>query len=294
MLAATRFNALLKSLELSTPERAAGLAATQTVRLHLARRYHGTDSLAGTRLIGAWDKGTEIRPPRDIDVLLVLRKEPSIPGAPGENASLGILHDLKEALTTLRPEAHLRRDGRAVVVPFADASVEVSAGYEQRHGCYEVADGGDGGRVRLLAPDAERAALDESDQRTRGCTRALIRLVKAWQRHRGVPISSFAVELVGVDFMAGWEHAEEGATYYDWMVRDAFAHLAARPSHAFDVPGTGESLAIGKGWVSLARLAHEHAAKACEWEAAGRDRDAWWEWEKIFGDAVPFDERSPA
>jgi hypothetical protein len=284
VLASTRFNGLIAALQLSAAERAAGSAAVTAVSGTLTGRFDEAHVIA----IGAWAKGTEIRPPRDIDLLLILPGRPGVSAA--GNASLEVLHDVKEALMPLRRDAHLRRDGRAVVVPFDEAVVEVSAGYGRGDGVYDLCDAGAGGRFRAIAPDAERAALDQSDRRTRGCTRALVRLLKAWQSHRGVPLSSFAIELVAVEFLATWEHAADGSRYYDWLVRDAFAFLAGHADTPLEVPGTGESFLPGEAWISLARVAYAHAAKACEYETGNRDRDAWWEWEKIFGDAVPFDE----
>jgi hypothetical protein len=209
----------------------------------------------------------------------------------GDNRQLEILHDLKAALGVLSPEVRLRRDGLAVVVPGAAASVEVLAGFARGGGRYDVCDAGFGGRFRRIAPDAERARLDDSDRRTRGGTRALVRLLKAWQAYRGVPLSSFAIEWLAVDFLATWQHDQDGSRYYDWMVRDALAYLHARTGLEIEVPETGERLSLGQGWLPLARVAHEHAVKACEYEAALRDRDAWWEWEKIFGDPVPMDDQ---
>lgn len=283
MLASARFEGLLAALALSADERAAGSDAVSAVSRALTQRFPRSHVIA----IGAWAKGTEIRPPRDIDLLLILPERPE--AASSGNVQLEVLHDIKEALVPISRDAHLRRDGRGVVVAFDGAAAEVSAGFARGDGIFDVCDAGGGGRFRAMAPDAERVCLDRSDRKTRGCSRALIRLLKAWQAHRGVPLSSFAIELMAEAFLETWAHASDGSRYYDWMVRDAFAGLVGRAREPLEVPGTGEWLQPGVDWIALARVAHAHAVKACESETAGRDRDAWWEWEQIFGDAVPFD-----
>ena len=292
MLAAQRFDRLLEALALSADERAAGTRAHETVRTALTRHYYRFGSIAShSLLIGAWGKGTDIRPPRDIDVLFIL--PPALDEAAGgstadENGPLGHLHDVKEVLAAVVPDTHLRRNGRAVLASFDDASVEVSVGFSRRDSCCDLCDASDGGRYRLCCPAAEYEALDASDRASRGATRDLIRLMKCWQASRAVPLSSFAIELVAMTFLDTWPQRTAGGRFYDWMVRDFLAFLLTRARTSLSVPGLGTDLALGAAWEQTALLAHKHASLACEFEVAGRNTDAWWEWEKIFGEIVPF------
>jgi hypothetical protein len=73
------------------------------------------------------------------------------------------------------------------------------------------------------------------------------------------------------------------------MVRDFFAFLAEQAGRTLTVPGSDEAMAIGSEWLSAARDARTHAAKACDFENGGLNADAWWEWEKIFGERIPLD-----
>jgi hypothetical protein len=289
VLAAARFEGLLSAVKVSPADRSAAIAAADGVRRLLARHYRAPLLVEKPRLVGAWDKDTEVAPPRDIDVLVTLPASlEKADGARG-NLQLELLHDMKEALHPISSEARLRKDGLTVVVPIGTVGVQVLAGFSRGGGRYDQCDAAEGGRFRRIAPDAERQRLDDSDRRTKGCTRALVRFLKTWQAHRGVPISSPAIEWLAVETLERWDHERDGSRYFDWMVRDAFGYMAGRRPGDADVPATGERFNIGVSWMPSARAAHEHAVKACDFETAARDRDAWWEWEKIFGDAVPFD-----
>jgi hypothetical protein len=290
VLAADRFRGLLAALRLTPAERTASLAAADAVCSHLARGAGAGALVHHTRIVGAWEKGTEIRPPREIDVLVVLRPNREEPRRPGHNGPLETLVDLKQVLAAVAPEAHLRRDGRGVQVSHGGALVNVLAAFARGRDHFDVCDASGDGSYWRFDPGAERAALDDSDRLTRGATRKLVRLLKAWQGYRGVPLPSLAIDLVAVAFLRQWHHAADADQYYDWMVRDALGDLVSRDSASMPVPGYADPFSLGRAWLPLAQMAHQQAAKACEFEFEGRDRDAWWEWEKIFGDVVPLDE----
>jgi len=41
--------------------------------------------------------------------------------------------------------------------------------------------------------------------------------MKCWQGYCSVPIKSFWLELLAVQFLDSWKHRGESKTYYDWM-----------------------------------------------------------------------------
>lgn len=286
MLAADRFDALLTALDVPPAERAQVLEAAERPITLLGQHYGAPTAVERPWIIGAWHKDTAVHPVRDVDVLVTLPPPLETPSGVVDNLPLELLHDLKAVLRANDLDARLRQDGLGIRVQQDHVSVEVYAGFARGGGLYDICDAG-GGRFRRLAPAAERDRLDESDRRTRGCTRVLVRLLKAWQGHRGVPIASVALEWFAIQALLTWSHEREGSRYYDWMVRDAFVYIDECQRDIVDIPDTGERLTIGTAWSPLVHVAREHAVKACEFEAAGRDRDAWWEWEKIFGDRVP-------
>jgi hypothetical protein len=68
-----RFQLLLDRLMLTTDQRIDGYVKLMGVVSCLNRHYYGSSSLFANRLlVGSWGKSTEVRPPRDIDLLFIL------------------------------------------------------------------------------------------------------------------------------------------------------------------------------------------------------------------------------
>ncbi|MFF7725126.1 hypothetical protein [Streptomyces sp. NPDC008001] len=146
----------------------------------------------------------------------------------------------------------------------------------------------DGGSWRRVDHNAEISFVADSDVRTFGNTRNLIRMMKIWQSECSVPIKSLVLELRCVEFLRTWEHAPRSTAYYDWMVRDFFAELIKKVNHSREIPGTDEKKQYGDAWLSKANSAHSRAVIACQYEAEDRRTDAALEWRKIFGGQYEF------
>ena len=286
-----RFTQLLAKLKLTDLQREDGRTKHAGVRKCLNQHYYNLNSeTANSRLVGSWGKSTEVRPPRDIDVLFVLpdtvyyRYEQKPWGA---NKQSMLLQEVKLVLQNSYGATRMRADGQVVLVPFVSYAVEVVPAFKLTDGQHFICDTHAGGSYKRTDPDAEQQLVRSSNATTKGNTRDLIRLMKAWQRTCSVPLKSFLIELAAVDFLASWEHAGNSAVYYDYMSRDFFAFLLRHTWGTAQVPGTGETIDLGADWESKARSAHGRAVKACNYEASDKETDAWWEWTKIFGDDVP-------
>jgi hypothetical protein len=296
MLAAERFRRLLSDLTLTPDDRADGLRAQRAVRASLQAHYYGGPSIQDhSRLIGAWSKKTEVSPPRGIDLLFVLPpalRDRAWLDPPATNAPLQIMLDVKQVIERQYGPARIRPDGRAIGVAVGRQMVEVRPAFAAAGSQYLACDASEGGRFRTSDPGLEEAHVRQADHRTRGNARDLIRMLKCWQGFRAVPLGSFALELLAIEFLAAWPQAGEAASFYDWMVRDCFEYLVNQVSRDLPVPGSDERIALGEAWRLGAREAHAHAARACDFEMTDLNADAWWEWEKIFGERVPLDTRS--
>jgi hypothetical protein len=113
-------------------------------------------------------------------------------------------------------------------------------------------------------------------------------MMKTWQRACNVPLKSFVLELLSVEFLWTWAHRGNSTFYYDWMIRDFFGWLVKKPFwSSVTVPGTSETISVGADWLSRALTAHRHALKACEYEAAQLGYSAGSEWQSIFGEDIP-------
>ncbi len=112
-------------------------------------------------------------------------------------------------------------------------------------------------------------------------------MMKRWQDECSVPMKSFWLELLAVNFLSTWQYRTNGTMYYDWMVRDFLQYIVGHANNYLFVPGTFEALALGDAWKSRAETAYNRAVKACEYEAARHGYSAGAEWQKIFGTYIP-------
>lgn len=289
MSVGTRFQSLLDNLKLTESQRADGVTKHSGVRTCLNKHYYNsTSGTSNSMLIGSWGKNTEIRPPRDIDILFVLPYEvyKRFETRPGNKQSQ-LLHEVKQVLQTTYSTTTMRGDGQVVVVPFQSYNVEVVPAFELDTGQYWVCDTNGGGRYKTVDPKAEIKSVKESNDTTSGNTRDLIRMMKCWQGYCTVPLKSFCIELLAIAFLQTWPNKGKSTVYYDWMVRDFFSYLKGRALGYVFVPGTYESIALGDAWKSKAETAHTRAERACKYEADQKPLEAGIEWQKIFSTYIP-------
>ncbi len=284
----TRFLRFLSNLALTEAQQADGTTKHGGVRRALNAHYYNLSSTgAHSMLVGSWGKSTEVRPPRDIDVLFEL---PADVHARYEqvfwprNKQSELLQEVKRILGYTYPHTTMRGDGQVVTVQFDSYAVEVLPAFRLRDSRFLICDTNDGGRYKTIHPVAEQEAVRISNSSTNGNTRCLIRMMKSWQSICSVPMKSFWIELLAVEFLHSWQYRHNSATYHDWMVRDFLAYIIRRASGILSVPGTGEIISLGDAWKSRAESAHARAIKAC---SATSEYEAGTEWQKIFGDQMP-------
>lgn len=290
MSTSSRFSKFLTNLTLTADQRSDAQTKYDGVAKKLHSRYYSTEFAGSTRkLIGSYGKGTAVRPPRDVDILFLL------PTSVWEryklrtgNVQSQLLQEIRTVLKEKYPATDIRGDGQVVIVPFQNGhSVEVLPGWKA-NGKFLVPNTHDGGHWQTVDHDAEIANVQSSDGRARGNTRNLIRMMKAWQRVCSVPIKSLVLELRTVNFLSKYDYFDKGPTYYDWMARDFLAGLVAAANKTCTMPGTDEKISYGDEWKSKAESASGRARKACDFEAASKEREATEEWRKIFGDQYEF------
>lgn len=288
-----RFNKFLSNVALTTDQKLDGIVKHTGVRKCLNQHYYGISSeYANSMLVGSWGKDTQVRPPRDIDVLFVLpysvyqRYEGKI-----GNKQSQLLQEVKSVLSKTYSTTKMRADGQVVVVPFMSYAVEVVPAFGLTNGQYWICDTNNGGSYKKTDPAAQTKSVSDSDTQSNGNTRDLVKMMKKWQEYCSVPLKSFCIELVAVEFIATWEYRGKSSVYYDWMVRDFLKHLIAKANGYVIVPGTFEIVWLGDDWKSKAESAYNRAVKGCQYEAdetnSSKNVDAWWEWHNIFGDDIP-------
>lgn len=288
MSISSRFETFLSNISLTDAQRTAGTDRRSSVVKALNAHYWGTDSgTSNSKYVGSWSKLTRIRPPRDVDVLFTLPVSVynKFEGRTGNKQSQ-LLQEVKGVLAAKFPYTDVRGDGPVVKVPFVSYNVELAPAFTLQDAGYWVCMTDSGGYYKKADYDAEFDIIKNSAEQTNGNTRNLIRMMKCWQGYCDVPLKSFWIELIAVDFLRNWEHRDKSKHYYDWMVRDFLKYLESKANGNLYAPGTYETMYIGSAWLTKATSARLRAEKACTLEttdpiAAGD------EWQKIFGADIP-------
>jgi len=290
MTVGTRFNQFLSAIMLTDDQRSDGQTKHIGVKQCLDSWYYNSAYAGNGFLVGSWGKSTEIRPPRDIDIMFVLPESVyhRFEQRPGNKQSQ-LLQEVKAVLQRTYTNTVMSGDGQVVYVPFTSYAVEVAPAFLLRSGQYWICDTNNGGRYKTTDPNAEIKKVRDSNDSTDGNTRDLIRMMKRWQEHCSVPLKSFLIELLVIEFIGTWEYRGKGTVYYDWMVRDFFYFLKNKSQwSSVTVPGTFETIYLGDtGWQSRAETAYNRAAKACNHESENLPYSAGEEWQKIFGTYIP-------
>lgn len=292
---AGRFKTFLGNLELTAKQVQDGIAKCAGVVSCLNEAYWGIKSeTANAILIGSWAKNTCIRPPRDVDLYFVLppavyyRLQGYNQRVSKQSALLQEVKGKLRAVPSYR-NSEIKGDGPVVLADFATYSIEIVPAfllnYDDRS--FYVCDTTSGGRYMTTKPLHEIDAINAADARANGNARRLIRMLKCWQAYCSVPIKSFYLELLAIDFLDQWAHKHESFFYYDWMCRDFFEWMITKANTFVVAPGTWDAKWLGDAWKSRAESALGRARKACDFE---RDSDMWNagdEWQKIFGGDIP-------
>lgn len=284
-----RFQQFGDNLTLTPAQFEDGLTKYRGVTRSLNQTYFASQSETDHAfLVGSWSKSTNVRPPRDVDMFFVL--PPSVGqrfDAYVGNKQSALLQEVRQALQVTYPTTDMRADGQVIVVRFNSMNVEVVPAFVLPDGQYATCDTNDGGRYRRSDPVAEVDRIDTVDATNNNNLRPLVRMLKAWQANCNVPIKSFWLELLVVDFLPNSPWRLNSYFFYDWLMRDFFAFMLTRTNTRLWVPGTIEAIWIGDAWKSRCETAYKRALAACSYEQADSVWEAGYEWQQIFGQQVP-------
>jgi hypothetical protein len=285
---AARFNAFAAEILLTDAQRQEAAKKVAGIVHCLNAEYYGIDSESEHGILeGSWGKGTQTRPPRDVDILFVLPYETYQRFEQRQgNKQSQLLQEVKETLEGTYSTSHLRGDGQVVVVNFANGhGVEVVPAFALDNGKYWICNTHGNGSYKTIDPTGVIAAIHNSDVNSSRTTRELVRMLKRWQSYCNVGdyLKSFQMELVVIDFLKTVNYSLTTRALYDYVVRDFFAYLISRKNTYVYVPGTFEAVWLGEAWLSRAESAYARAAKASEYEVNELPVSAGDEWQKIFG-----------
>lgn len=230
--------------------------------------YNGSTKL----LIGSYGKHTNIRPPRDVDVLFIMPDDKFDQYDDNEsNGQSQLLQDIKNILSEKYSATEkIKGWGKVVLIQFADGThnIELLPAWEKDNGKFIIPNTENGGFWETWDPSAEIKKINDSDKKTKGKTRALIRMIKKWSENCSVKLKSFQIEEKVVDFFSSNDSDRE----YSILVRDFFGFFCDLANEKIK---------------SHLKTAHNRACKACHLENEDKIEEAIDEWKKIFGSDFP-------
>ena len=287
-----RFRRFVADLQITTAQFEDGFNKHLNVCEVLERAYYeGANPPQRGFMVGSWGKRTQVRPSNDLDCFYIL------PAAVKDrfdarvgNVQSQLLQEVRGALVDRYRQTEVRGDGQVVVVDFNSITLEIVPVFYAGNG-FIMPDARDDGRWKYVDPLSQIMKIDYADRAMNGNVRALAQIIKHWRNEKNVPIKSFIIELLVSDFLPARGNGAYDTYWYDYYVRDFLQYLCDRANGAVAIPGTGEIYYLGSDWLSRAVTARDHALRACEWEYFDYDITAGQEWQKIFGDRIPFNVR---
>jgi len=231
--------------------------------------YNGSTKL----LIGSYGKHTNIRPPRDIDVIFVMPADKFEQYNDNTtNKQSQLLQDVRKILV----EKYTTTDkisawGKIVLIEFSGSthSVELLPAWEQSDGSFKIPNSENGGSWEYWNPKSEMEKIKKSNNENNQKTIPLIRMIKKWTDNCTVSLKSFQIEEKVISYINPTNSSQE----YSVMVKDYFQFLV--------------NTTYDNGIKSHAQTALNRALKACEYENSDKLEEAADEWKKIFGDDFP-------
>src|SRR6266446_541789 len=206
MSTSSRFDQFLRNIRITQGQYDDAITKIDGVAGKLHSHYYSTRYNGSTRLIiGSYGKGTQVRPPRDVDILFLMPYEEYVRyNSYSGNGQSQLLQDVKAVLQERYPTTEkIRGDGQVVVVPFTGGhTVELLPAWRTTDKQYLIPDTHGGGSWKVVDHTAEIANVHNSDSRSNGNTRNLIKMMKVWQAECSVPIKSLVLELRAVNFLA--------------------------------------------------------------------------------------------
>lgn len=280
-----RFRVFLSNIQLTDDQLADGKTKIKNIIKCLNKHYRGIDSDSEYHMLGgSWGKLTHVRPPRDIDLIYFLPVEIYTRYAERTgNIQSQLLQEVKDVLASTFSQTAMRADGQVVMVGFNSYMVEVVPAFRLQNGQAWICDSNQSGRYKTIDPVAEIRRFDVADKKCNSNSRDLVRMLKTWQAFCNVPIPSFILECLVLEFLGHWPYAGRSPFYYDWIVLDFLRYMLTRVNGHIIMPGSGEVMLVGNEWESRARSAIKAAEEACEYERQNYDYLAAEKWQKIFG-----------
>ncbi len=235
-------------------------------------------------LTGSYSRKTIIRQDRDIDVMAAMSVREYWPTY--QTKSSGLVNLVRDALNKQYGSSDVSSSGAAVIMSMDVFQVDVVPVIARDGGGYLVANGQDGWKATNPAFHFE---LMEQHNKTDALLKPLVKLLKYWNICNDELIQSFHLEMM-IEKM--WRGASIGN--HPHGLKETLRVLIGYVAGAFDDPwapgGRIDTHLVGDALKKATAHATSDAASAAaaeELRAAGNDRAAFVEWQKVFRGEFP-------
>lgn len=234
-------------------------------------------------LFGSYKTKTNIRPiteKQDVDVLFKIPDEvyKTYKGYQSNGAST-LLQEVRNVLKdTYTTTETIKAWGKVVLLKTADGkhNVELLPAYEESNGTFIIPNSKNGGSWDIFNPRQEINDFETSNNQTKGLTRDLTKIIKAWIRN--TPSMTYKSYQCIKDVITFLNTQYSPYTSYDKNVFNFFDYMYTY---------------CNDERYSYIKTAHERATKAIEYRDQDKYEEASEEWKEVFGRQFPKAENPP-
>lgn len=267
------FDKFHKNIKLTKKQREDAQTKYSGVCKTLHKHYYKNEYTGATKLLfGSYGKKTNIRPPRDVDVLFKMpESEYERYDNYESNGQSKLLQEVKEILNkTYTTTDDIKGWGKVIVVKFSEGAhnVEILPAWSLDNNNYKIPNSEHSGSWEEFDPVSDIERLNKSEEKT-GMTKQLIQMIKKWDDNCSVAIISFEIEEFVLDFLSDYDCEEKTTSE---IICAFFKYLQKK---------------IDSRQKSHVETAIKRSAKAYEYEVAEKYDDAIDEWIKVFGADFP-------
>jgi hypothetical protein len=273
------FERFKSNLEITELQQSTVSGRQQAVRDSVARSFSVIDSF----LTGSYRRHTMIGPLQnaDIDIFIVLDSSYYTP-----DGHAALLDQVRRSLLVTYPTTpRISRNGQAVTITFNDFVVDVVPAFRRTAGGFLIPSSAERRWIET-DPTVHVTFMSAANRAHRGNLVPLIKMVKAWNRANGAPLSSFYLELM-------IEKVLRGITINDFPSGCRFVFDKAREQVKYtmvDPAGLGGGQVRGLVGTTTVRdavgrvdIAYARAIYAEDLSSNGRVAQALGEWRAVFG-----------
>ncbi|MEX2515181.1 MAG: nucleotidyltransferase [Candidatus Paceibacterota bacterium] len=284
------FLQLLSNIELTERQKEDASTKIKSVCGAVHDKYYESDYDGSTKeVVGSYRKDTNIRPPKDIDLLFIMPDEEFGRFDAGQgNRQSKLLQEIREILNErFSTTEHITAFGKVIVINFAESShsVELLPAWKLSSGAFKIPNTENGGFWEIWNPNMEVINLEQSEEQN-SLTLDFVKILKKWVENSNVPLPSYQVELLAVNFL-NLPFAENENPKFPHLIAGFFDYLVMKRNSNLYSPASSQFINLGEDWVSRTQTAKKRSEKALNHESEGNLEEASKEWRKIFGMDFP-------